>query len=133
MNNDAEDFGARVRERRLLEGLSQDELAKRVGISRVYLSQIERGQAANVSWPMRARIAETLGLDSSMPTRGAAPSNHTTLPPLPKGLQEFVAEADLAPADVEALRHLQLRGKRPVTKEEWRVLYNIIRSYLENK
>ena len=38
------DFGDNVRKRRCEEGLSQEKLAQTVGISRNYLSQIERGE-----------------------------------------------------------------------------------------
>jgi transcriptional regulator with XRE-family HTH domain len=43
------EFGKQVRERRTEEKLSQEKLAQAVGISRNYLSQIERGQATNLS------------------------------------------------------------------------------------
>ena len=39
----AEDFGARLREARKQAGLSQTELAQRLGTHQVYVSQMERG------------------------------------------------------------------------------------------
>jgi len=44
------DVGAAVRKWRHKNGVSQTELAKRAGISRNYVSQIETGEAANVSY-----------------------------------------------------------------------------------
>jgi DNA-binding XRE family transcriptional regulator len=46
-------FGKRVRELRLQQGLTQEELAAQAGISRTYLAQIEAGQrrlALHVGW-----------------------------------------------------------------------------------
>ena len=56
------DFSHRVRERRLADGLSQEDLAERAGISRNYLSQIERGVSTNLSQSVVRRISEALGL-----------------------------------------------------------------------
>jgi len=58
---ETDDFGKKVRDRRREEKLSQEELAQRVGISRNYLSQIERGQATNLSWQVMERLTSTLG------------------------------------------------------------------------
>ena len=44
MKLNRESIGARVRHHRKKKGLSQEELAGRVGISSVYLSDIERGK-----------------------------------------------------------------------------------------
>ncbi len=59
---ETDDFGKKVRDRRREEKLSQEELAQRVGISRNYLSQIERGQATNLSWQVMERLTSVLGL-----------------------------------------------------------------------
>lgn len=115
------DFGEQVRERRSKEGLNQKELAEKVGISRTYLSEIERGEAENISFRVVEKIYEELGIGEE------------TEQDLPPSLQEFAEEEDLPPRDINALASLELRGKRPETKQEWRVMYNLIRSYLENK
>ena len=49
-------FGDILRLHRMNHGLSQHELADRLGISRTYLSQIERGRADNLSWKLALRI-----------------------------------------------------------------------------
>ncbi|MBK8129252.1 MAG: helix-turn-helix transcriptional regulator [bacterium] len=51
-----------MREKRQLEGRSQADLAREVGISRNYLSQIERGEAVNLSWQVKKKLADTLGI-----------------------------------------------------------------------
>lgn len=40
-------MGERIKQRRLELGISQDELARRSGISRVQISNLERGESKN--------------------------------------------------------------------------------------
>lgn len=53
-------IGALLRERRLALGLSQVELARRVGISQTYLSNMERGRIQLPDVEVRRRLAEAL-------------------------------------------------------------------------
>lgn len=53
--------GARIRAARLQAGLSQSEAAKRVGISRSFLSTVERGQSG-VSVRVLAEMADVFGI-----------------------------------------------------------------------
>jgi transcriptional regulator with XRE-family HTH domain len=115
------DFGDQVRKRRKADGFSQEKLAEQAGISRTYLSEIERGEVENISFRVVEKLKEVLGIGDDAPED------------LPPGLEEFAEEEDLAPQDQQALASLELRGERPETKQEWRVLYNLIRSYLESK
>lgn len=55
-------FGARVRERRLQLGLSQESLADRCGLHWTYVGQVERGQR-NISLHNIVRLAAALGTD----------------------------------------------------------------------
>jgi len=54
-------FGAKVRERRLFLGLSQEELASRAGIHRTYVGMVERAEK-NVTLRNIERIASALEL-----------------------------------------------------------------------
>ena len=54
-------FGRRVRELRLARGLSQEELASRVGIHRTYVGGVERGER-NPSLKNIASIARALDI-----------------------------------------------------------------------
>jgi len=49
-------FGNVLKTFRAEEGINQQELATRLGISRCYLSQIERGVATNISFALGAAI-----------------------------------------------------------------------------
>lgn len=46
-------------------GMNQDELAKRAGISRTYISKIETGAVASVMTDVAIRLAEVLGVSVS--------------------------------------------------------------------
>jgi transcriptional regulator with XRE-family HTH domain len=113
-------FAQQVRDRRLQENLSQEELAHKVGISRNYLSQIERGQSTNLSWQVREKLSAILGLKQEETDS----SEDRDLPP---SLVEFADSAKLPPDDVSMLATLKYRGKQPTTPEKWELLYNVIK------
>lgn len=114
-------FAQQVRDRRRQERLSQEELAHQVGISRNYLSQIERGQATNLSWQVREKLSAILGLKQE-PEPKADDANE-----LPPSLLQFARSAKLPPDDVMMLARLKYRGKQPTTPEKWELLYNVIK------
>ena len=60
---DCQSIGARVRHHRKQNGLSQEELAERTETSRVYISNIERGEAAP-SLEVLLSIANTLSISA---------------------------------------------------------------------
>ena len=119
---DFSSFGRRIHDRRMGEGWSQEELAQKAGISRTYLSQIERGLATNLSWQVVERLVTALGVRPAevLGERGNVGS-------LPPGLAEFASKANLPTADVEMLAQIRYRGKQPNTPEEWQLLYNAIK------
>lgn len=117
-------FGQKVRDRRMEEKMSQAELAHQVGISRNYLSQIERGQATNLSWQVRDRLTAILGLQLGLKVEPEPVQAAMELPP---SLAAFAAAADLPPDDVWMLAQLKYRGQQPTTPEKWEFLYNVIK------
>lgn len=120
------EFGKQVRERRIEEKLSQEKLAQAVGISRNYLSQIERGQATNLSWQVREKLTSVLGLKA---VEQVATSSELGLPP---SLAEFASKVGLPPDDVLMLARLKYRGQQPTTPEKWELLYNVIKQLTIN-
>lgn len=123
-----ENFGQRVREKRQTEGRSQAELASEVGISRNYLSQIERGEAVNLSWQVKKKLADVLGISIEQD-----PDSSTMLNNLPPGLKEFAKDKALPDADVLMLARLQYRGQQPTTPEQWKILYSVIKTVIANE
>lgn len=61
---DAESIGAAIRRRRRRMALSLDDVCDRAGISKAYLSSIERGVVPPPRPAMLAAIEEVLGLDA---------------------------------------------------------------------
>lgn len=121
----ADTFGERVKQERGRLGWSQAKLAESVGISRNYLSQIERGEASNLSWNVKNGLAQELGiLLEEMGEKTPIVAN------LPPGLNEFAQQASLPPDDIAMLARLQYRGQRPQTAEQWKILYKVIKSVI---
>lgn len=51
---DTAELGERIRRARLEKGLQQDELADRLGVTRMTISRLERGQSVSVDTALRA-------------------------------------------------------------------------------
>ncbi len=64
-----DEFGSRVRARRLELALSQEDLGERCGLHRTYIGSIERGER-NISLANIVRVAAALGVDPSQLVRG---------------------------------------------------------------
>lgn len=64
---DAKGLAAQVRALRRGSNLSQDELATKAGLSRTYISLIERGQAANITTGALRRVYAALEYAPSQP------------------------------------------------------------------
>ena len=122
MDNDLQHFGQRVREQRLAQGKKQEELADKVGISRTYLSQIEQGRARNLSLRVTQTLCKELGLE---------PPQESPSKPNPS-LQQFAGQENLPEKDVQMLAGIVYRGKQPESVEQWRLLYNLIKTTLGN-
>ena len=63
-----EKFGEKVREERLKQGLSQEELASRAGVHRTYIGMIERAEK-NITLENISKVAKALGLSISQLTK----------------------------------------------------------------
>jgi HTH-type transcriptional regulator/antitoxin HipB len=72
--NNVRELGIRLRDQRLEMGLSQAALAKRVGVSRSWVIQAERGNAgAEIGLVLKAFAALGLDLDVRAANRPAVP------------------------------------------------------------
>lgn len=118
-------IGPRVRQLREKQGWSLTELAERAEISRSYLAQIERGG----STPTQEKIIKLAGALGVRPSQLLGEEPEET--EIPEGLQNFAAQMNLAPAEIQMLAQIQYRGKRPSTPEEWKAIYSVIKGLLE--
>ena len=124
---DAKELGRQVLMRRKELDLTQGELAEQAGISRNYISLIERGEARNVSVNVLHELATVLGTTPAE-LSGQSGWADTLIPPT---LREFALQKDLGFGIVDRLARLPMRGKEPQTVEEWEQLYDLVRSYLD--
>ena len=85
--------GSRIRERRLIAGLRQAELARRVGISASYLNLIEHNRR-RIGGKLLVDLAQALGVEPSMLTEGAEAA-------LISALKEAAAASPSAAAELD--------------------------------
>jgi transcriptional regulator with XRE-family HTH domain len=101
------DFGTVLREKRRATGISQRQLAEKVGVDFSYISKLENGRLPAPAAETVARLAEVL----------ACP------------VEELLSAAKKMPADLNdsvgqpaALRFLQEASRLRLSKEEWEQL-----------
>ncbi|MBE1284093.1 MAG: helix-turn-helix domain-containing protein [Rhodobacteraceae bacterium] len=87
--------GSRIRERRLIAGLRQADLARDVGISASYLNLIEHNRR-RIGGKLLVDIAQVLGVEPSMLTEGAEAALIATLREAAANAPAPVAETDRA-------------------------------------
>jgi transcriptional regulator with XRE-family HTH domain len=124
---DSQALGRQVLNRRKDMGLSQETLAERAGISRNYISIIERGEARNVSMNIIGQLA--IALETTPTELMNEPDRSEVL--ISPMLREFGLEASLSFEAIDRLARIPRRGREPRSVEEWRRLYEAIRPYLE--
>lgn len=108
--------------------LSQEQLAKISGVSRNYISMIERGEAGNVSTDIISKLA--MGLGSTVKELTGEPNDSNTLI-IPPALRKFAISEGLNYRSVDTLRQIAFRGIDPKTVDDWRDLYNALKPFLE--
>jgi transcriptional regulator with XRE-family HTH domain len=123
-------FGENVRRERKKQEYSQEELAEKVDISRTYLSQIEQGRAQNLSLRLAQRLSTVLGIKS--PYQEDEEDEEKDEEDIPQSLREFAEEDGLPPEDIRMLAGIEYRGERPQDPQQWRILYNVIKTASES-
>ncbi len=121
---DVKELSRQVQARRKEKGISQTELAEFAGISRNYISLIERGEAKNISIKVINHLAIALGTSLGELTGGIS------VVTIPSSLREFAINKELTYDAVDKLAHIPRRGKEPKTADEWQELYEAIRPFI---
>ncbi len=128
LEDELEPLGQRVRALRQGQKLSLSEVARLSGVSKGYLSQVERSPTARPSAATLFAIARALGTTVAELFEGKeSESQRAAAVEISDSLREFVEEAELPPVDIEMLAGIRYRGASPRTKEDWRFLYESIR------
>ena len=124
---DTKELSYRILTRRKQMGLSQTGLADAAGISRNYVSLLERGEARNMSMKVISQLALALGTTPAQ-LLGKPDESGGLIPP---ALRQFGLQAGLSYSTVDRLSAIPARGQEPQTVEGWQELYKAIRPYLE--
>lgn len=115
----------RIRRRREQKEWSLPRLAEEAGVAKGYLWELENGKALKPSASTLFRIASALGTTvADLLGEDSNPSRHLKIP---AALQRFAEKEGLTAEDVRMLAGVHYRGKRPVTEEDWRYVFQSIR------
>lgn len=120
------ELGRQVQAKRKERNLSQAELGDLVGISRNYVSLIERGEAENISMKVVNQLAVALGASPSELTGESMPVM------ISPSLREFALQGNVSYEVIDKLSRIPRRGKEPKTAEEWKALYNLISDFMDS-
>ena len=128
------DIGETISNYRQLRGLTLPQLATRAGVSKAFLWEIESGNSKRPGAETLWKIAEALGVTIADLMGKKPPENAVTSiqPEVNEGLRAFINErkrlgSPLEPEEIESLSLVQLKGGRPATKEQWALVYGILR------
>jgi transcriptional regulator with XRE-family HTH domain len=127
---DAELFGKNVLVLRKERKLTQEKLANLAGVSRNYISMIERREAENVSDEVIRKLAASL--EVPMQQLKGEPGESAILMISP-ALREFALREGLNFKIVDKLMQIPLRGKEPGSAQEWKDLYEAIKPFISGE
>lgn len=124
----------RLRELRQERGQRLKDVSDIAGISIPYLSDLERGRT-NPSLETLQTLAGAYGISVHDLLEPVEFYGEQTQSALPRGLAELVADpvlgAQISGDWVNSLSRIELRGKRPQTKEDWYDIYRNLKRILE--
>lgn len=123
--NDAKAIGKRIRHMRAQEEMSLTELAERAGVSKSYLSTVEKGTGSRPGAAVLHNIAVALGVTlADVLGRNVQPNPSSQ--GVPESLRAFADQAQLPETDIQVLAGIKFRGNAPRTPERWQFIYNAI-------
>lgn len=125
---DAKELGRQVLTRRKEKRWSQEELGELAGISRNYVSLIERGEADSISMKVINQLAVAFGVTVAQLTGEVGDQSMVMIPP---ELREFGLENKLSYTVIDKLVRLPRRGREPKSVKEWQELYEAISPFIE--
>jgi len=117
-----------IRNRRLEQGLSLTELARRSHISKGYLSQIENNpNGPRPSAEVLYRIAFALGTSVGILLEKQVVSTQYELTDIPKGLRMLALTEHLSEEQIKMLAQITYEGDQPETVDDWKFLFESIK------
>jgi XRE family transcriptional regulator, regulator of sulfur utilization len=124
----------RLRELRQERGQRLKDVSEIAGISIPYLSDLERGRT-NPSLETLQTLAAAYGITVHDLLVSVEFYGEVSQQSLPKGLAELISDPvlgqQITPDWVSSLSRIELRGKRPQTKEDWYDIFRNLKRILE--
>ncbi|MEW6756173.1 MAG: helix-turn-helix transcriptional regulator [Candidatus Latescibacterota bacterium] len=128
------DIGENIRRYRQVQGLTLPDLASKAGVSKAFLWEIESGKSRRPGAEVLLRIADALGVTLAHLLGRLSEGTRQELvePEVNDGLRAFINERrrqgnPLDPEEIKSLSFVQLKGGRPATKEQWALVYGMLR------
>jgi len=112
--------------------LSLSELARRAGVSKAYLHQLENGTSDKPSAIKLYAIAQELGVTIAELIGENAEEDKKREKAIPESLKEALKEYPEMKRYKDIYPNIKKRGKYPKKKEDWYALYTILKSSLED-
>lgn len=116
-------IGRRINTLRSELDLSLGELAMQAGVSKSYLSTVEKGSGSRPGAAVLHKIAEALGVTLADLIGREVQAEARAIP---DELRDFAIERGLPQRDVDMLAGIAFRGQAPRSKERWAYIYNAI-------
>ncbi|HOD52827.1 MAG TPA: helix-turn-helix transcriptional regulator [Candidatus Hydrogenedentes bacterium] len=128
------DLGERLKALRTAKGYTVADLSALTGVSKPYIWQIEDSRRRNPSGEKLVRLASALGTTVADLMGAPAGIEEEVLESVPDSLRDFVRRRGkvlgVRREDVEMLKHVHYRGKRPDRVEDWELIFLFIRRIL---
>jgi transcriptional regulator with XRE-family HTH domain len=128
------DIGDNISKYRQIRGLTLPALATKAGVSKAFLWEIESGKSKRPGAEVLFKIAEALEVTIAhlMGKEPGQEARDLIEPEVNHGLHAFINERKvqgrpLDPEEVKSLSYVQLRGGRPTTKEQWSLVYGMLK------
>ena len=119
---------------RTAKGIRVAELAQASGVSPPYIWQIEKGMKKNPSGQVLKRLAEALRTTVADLLETSLAITEEALAEVPPSLRRLAKrkarQLDLRQEDIEMLKHIHFRGKRPDKEEDWELIFLFIKRIL---
>ncbi|NJK46255.1 MAG: helix-turn-helix domain-containing protein [Pleurocapsa sp. SU_196_0] len=124
----------RLRELRQERGQRLKDVSEIAGISIPYLSDLERGRT-NPSLETLQTLAGAYGISVHDLLVSVEFYGEVSQQSLPKGLADLISDPvlgqQITPDWISSLSRIELRGKRPQTKEDWYDIFRNLKRILE--
>ena len=127
-------IGDNIKKYREIRGITLPDLAVKAGVSKAFVWEIESGNSKRPGAEILFKIAEALGVTIAhlMGTQIHKEARDMIEPEINDGLRAFINERKLQghplePEEIKSLSFVQLKGGRPTTKEQWALIYGMLK------